>query len=120
MRNYSEISNPQSTFIMLLTREKNHDIHTVVDAGFIIHHSAFIIMINLTPHAIENLIEVSPEVYERLVKKTEHGWSQCQSREEMLAKLHYLREGFQQGKIDEAAFLEREQRLVLNWWNRGS
>ena len=77
-------------------------------------------MVNLTPHAIENPVEVSQEDYQRLVNKTENGWSQCQSREEMLAKLHYLREGFQQGKINEAAFLERELRLVLNWWNRGS
>ena len=64
-------------------------------------------MINLTPYAIQNPIEVSEEEYDQLVQK-------------MLAKLHYLRLGFGAGKIQEADFLDREQKLVLNWWNRGS
>ncbi len=63
---------------------------------------------------------VSEDEYDQLVQKKEGGWSQCESSLEMLAKLHYLRLGFDAGKIQESDFLEREQMLVLNWWNRGS
>ena len=77
-------------------------------------------MINLTPYAIQNPIQVSEEEYDQLVQKNEGGWSQIESFQEMLAKLHYLRLGFCAGKIQEADFLDREQKLVLNWWNRGS
>ncbi len=77
-------------------------------------------MINLTPYAIQNPIEVSEEEYDQLVQKNEGGWSQSESFQEMLAKIHYLRLGFGAGKIQEADFLDREQKLVINWWNRGS
>jgi len=50
----------------------------------------------------------------------ERGWSHCNSKEEFLAKLHYLRGGLTQGKINEIVFLEREKKLVINYWNRGS
>jgi len=36
-------------------------------------------MINLTPYAIQNLIEVSEEEYDQLVQKNEGGWSQSES-----------------------------------------
>ena len=77
-------------------------------------------MINLTPYAIQNPIQVSEEEYDQLVQKNEGGWSHSEGFQEMLAKLHYLRLGFGAGKIHEADFLNREQKLVLNWWNRGS
>ncbi len=76
--------------------------------------------IRVTPHALDHPIDLDTEAYEQLVRQTEGGWSQCSSTEEWLAKLHYLREGFRQGKIDEAGFREREQQLVIAWWNKGS
>ena len=76
--------------------------------------------IRLTPHALGHPVDVSEDVYQDLVKRTESGWSQCQMTEEWLCKLHYLREGLRSGKIDESGFLEREKQLVLNWWNKGS
>ena len=77
-------------------------------------------MICLTPHALENSVEVSREEYDKLVHMKERGWSHCNSKEEFLAKLHYLRGGLTQGKINEIEFLEREKKLVINYWNRGS
>ena len=77
-------------------------------------------MILLTPHALENPLEVSPEEYEKLVHIKDKGWSHCISKEEFLAKLHYLRAGLTEGKIDEDEFIEREKKLVINYWNKGS
>ena len=77
-------------------------------------------VICLTPHALENPVEVSEEEYEKLVHMNENGWSHCNSKEEFLAKLHYLRGGLTQGKINEIEFLEKEKKLVINHWNKGS
>ena len=77
-------------------------------------------MICLTPHALENPVEVSKEEYEKLVQMKENGWSNCNSKEELLAKLHYLRGGLTQGKINKIEFLEKEKKLVMNHWNKGS
>ena len=81
---------------------------------------SFQTVICLTPHALENPVEVTEEEYEKLVHMKERGWSYCNSKEEFLAKLHYLREGLSQGKIYEIEFFEREKKLVINYWNRGS
>ena len=75
-------------------------------------------MISLTPHASHFPLEVEVEEYERLVRQKQDGWSVCRSQNEWLAKLHYLRQGRKEGKIDEAAFQEREKALVLNWWKK--
>lgn len=75
-------------------------------------------MISLTPHARQFPIEVDPTEYQRLVQQKQHGWSVCQTQNEWLAKLHYLREGKKEGKIDEAAFQEKEKTLILNWWSK--
>jgi len=77
-------------------------------------------MIILTPYSLENPVEVSEEDYKKLVQMKEKGWSHCDSREECLAKLHYLRSGFSQGKITEDDFSDREKKLVVGYWNRGS
>ena len=76
-------------------------------------------MINLTPHALDHPIQISSEEYDALIHRTQQGWSMSTSRNECLAKLHYLREGVRAGKIDEAAFQEREKSLVLQWWKLG-
>jgi len=75
-------------------------------------------MISLTPYASQFPIEVEPEEYERLVRQKQYGWSVCNSQNEWLAKLNYLRQGRNEGKIAEAAFRERETTLVLNWWKK--
>ena len=67
-------------------------------------------MINITPNSIDYPIEISEEEFDCFVKKIEGGWSQCDSHEELMAKLHYLRLGFHADKIDEDAFLEREKK----------
>ena len=77
-------------------------------------------MISLTPYSSENPVKISQEVYEKLVHMNEKGWSHCDSKEEYLAKLHYLREGFAQGKIADCDFHEREEKMVVAYWNRGS
>ncbi|MBI4081227.1 MAG: hypothetical protein HY423_01320 [Candidatus Lambdaproteobacteria bacterium] len=56
--------------------------------------------------------------YERLVKRAREGWSDCADETEWLAKLHYLRSGFRQGKLERAQFEERETRLVVGWLKR--
>ena len=73
-------------------------------------------MIRLTPYAVQHPVEVEPAEYEHLVQLKQPGWSVCRSRNEFLAKLHYLRQGRLAGKIEEAAFREKEKSLVLNWW----
>jgi len=77
-------------------------------------------MISLTPYSLENPVEVSEEEYNKLVQKNENGWSHCNSKEECLAKLHYLRSGFSQGKITKGDFSEREKKMAISYWNRGS
>ena len=81
---------------------------------------SFQTVICLTPHALGNPVEVTQEEYQILVHLNEGGWSHCNSKEEFLSKLHYLRVGLTQGKINEIEFLEREKKLVINYWNRGS
>ena len=78
------------------------------------------LMIILTPYSRENPIEISSDEYEKLVHTNEKGWSHCDSKEEYLAKLHYLRDGYIRGKITEDDFLKREEKIVVGYWNAGS
>ena len=87
---------------------------------FVCFKNLLIKMISLTPYSLENPVEVSEEDYNKLVQMKEKGWSHCDSKEECLAKLHYLRSGFSQGKISIGDFNEREKKLVIGYWNRGS
>lgn len=75
-------------------------------------------MISLIPHATLAPIQITPEEYKQMVAQKQYGWTVCQSHTEWLAKLHYLREGHRAGKIQEAAFYEKETALILNWWRR--
>ena len=72
-------------------------------------------LINLTPHSIENPTLIEEELYLQLVHRKQKGWSHCDSEEEWLAKLHYLRKGFHDGKIALPQFLERESQLLFPW-----
>lgn len=74
--------------------------------------------INLRPHSQAAPLWVEDHVYQQLVQRSEGGWSTCADETEWLAKLHYLRAGRQEGKLDPAAFDERETRLVQAWLRR--
>ena len=76
--------------------------------------------INLTPYSSGNCLEISKESYDKLVHINEKGRSNCNSKEELMAKLHYLRFGFYQGKIDMHEFNELEKKIVVSYWNKGS
>ena len=71
--------------------------------------------INLRPHSRANPLLVEEEQYEQLVRRKEGGWSRCAHDTEWLAKLHYLRTGFELDKLGKAQFEEREFRLVNGW-----
>jgi hypothetical protein len=74
--------------------------------------------VNLRPHSATNPLEIDDETYQRLVITNEGGWSRCADETEWLAKLHYLRSGFEGAKLDRSTFEEREYRLVYNWLRR--
>ena len=71
--------------------------------------------ISLRPHSAEQPLEIGEDDYNLLVKRKAPGWSDCADETEWLAKLHYLRAGFEQDKTDAAEFEKRELRLVQNW-----
>ena len=70
---------------------------------------------NLRPYSETQPQEISDEAYDGLVQRREGGWSRCAEETEWLAKLHYLRSGFEQGKLDRSQFEAREFRLVAGW-----
>lgn len=74
--------------------------------------------INLLPLSGENPFLIDEAEYERLVNNTEGGWSRCGDEREWLAKLHYLRSGYEAGRLEQGQFEERETRLVLEWLRR--
>tara|TARA_B100000700_G_C15043648_1_gene856683 strand:+ start:2192 stop:2428 length:237 start_codon:yes stop_codon:yes gene_type:complete len=76
--------------------------------------------VNLTPFSNGHSLEISQNDYEKLIQINEKGWSHCNSKEEYLAKLHYLRSGLNQGKIDFESFNELEKKIVINYWNKGT
>lgn len=70
--------------------------------------------VNLRPHSDQPL-KILEEDYEELIKRNKGGWSHAEDDTEWLAKLHYLRAGFQAGKLENAPFLEREKRMVVDY-----
>ena len=72
-------------------------------------------MINLVALSDEHPLWIEEEEYEALIQLKDQGWSHCAEQKEWLAKLHYLRKGFKEGRIDGASFKNREAELVLNW-----
>jgi hypothetical protein len=74
--------------------------------------------VNLRPLSEAEPLWVEEAEYERLVRRSEGGWSLCADETEWLAKLHYLRAGLQAGKLDPSQFEEREARLVQTWLRR--
>ena len=76
--------------------------------------------INLRPLSETEPLLVDEREYEQLVRRSEGGWSLCADETEWLAKLHYLRAGLRDGKLDSDQFSERETRLVVNWIRKRS
>lgn len=73
-------------------------------------------MINVANLSDEFPIWVSEEKYESLKNKKSGGWTNCDTSLEWMVKLHYLRRGFKEQKIDRDAFFRREKDLVVRWW----
>ena len=71
--------------------------------------------INILPRSQDHPLWVEEEEYDRLVSRTGQGWSRCDDEREWLAKLHYLRSGFNAGRLEKEQFEERETRLVMEW-----
>ena len=71
--------------------------------------------LNLRPYSRANPLNVEEAEYEQLVQRKQGGWSRCADEKEWLAKLHYLRAGFETDKLDKAQFEQREFRLVESW-----
>ena len=74
--------------------------------------------INLVTLSPEFPLWIQPEEYQRLTQKKQGGWSHCDSQLEWLAKLHYLRQGFKEGRLQKDDFYKKEEDLVLAWWRR--
>ncbi len=76
--------------------------------------------INVLPLSGENPLLIDDAEYDRLVNNTEGGWSRCGGEREWLAKLHYLRSGYEADRLNQSQFEERETRLVLEWLRRAT
>jgi len=74
--------------------------------------------INLTPHAGKFSIFVEEEEYKELIGKKNPGWSETESEREFLAKLHYLRQGMEKKKANPKLILEKEEALVVKYWQK--
>lgn len=75
-------------------------------------------MINIAHSSEFHPILVSEQKYAELLQRTKRGWSNCSEQEEWMVKLHYLRQGYKEGKIKKDDFFTRERILVISWWKR--
>ena len=75
-------------------------------------------MINLLTLSPEHPYWVEEEEYNLLQAKKQRGWSHCDDQKEWLVKLHYLRKGFKEGKLNTLEFQKKEAELILHWWRR--
>ncbi|PCI27711.1 MAG: hypothetical protein COB67_07930 [SAR324 cluster bacterium] len=75
-------------------------------------------LINVANLSEEFPLWVTREQYEQLRRLNQGGWTHCQSPEEWMVKLHYLRKGYKAKKIDRATFFQKERELVLRWWSQ--
>ncbi|MBL0691240.1 MAG: hypothetical protein JJV97_02800 [SAR324 cluster bacterium] len=69
----------------------------------------------LTPYNLVNHVKISEKDYQRLLSIKDDGWSNCKTSLEWFVKLHYLRSGFNDKRINLADFRVREDKLVLSW-----
>lgn len=77
-------------------------------------------MINLANLTPDFPMSISEGEYDQLKSRKKRGWSHCDSQKEWMVKLHYLRQGFKEGKLTKEEFMAKEKELVLNWWHRWS
>ncbi|MDH5751243.1 MAG: hypothetical protein OEZ59_02340 [Deltaproteobacteria bacterium] len=74
--------------------------------------------VNLRPFSTRNPLWIQDSDYTDCIGRKQKGWSNCRDETEWLAKLHYLRQGFSEGKLARDSFEEREMRLVQSWLSR--
>jgi hypothetical protein len=72
-------------------------------------------MINVANLSAKFPLLVSEEQYEKLRLLKKRGWTQCDSQEEWMVKLHYLRKGYKEKKVDREKFFRLEHDLVIKW-----
>jgi hypothetical protein len=75
-------------------------------------------MINVANLSEEYPFWVTQDEYDELSQKKQLGWSNCDSKKEWMVKLHYLRKGFKDGKINREKFFAMERELVTKWWRK--
>lgn len=61
---------------------------------------------------------IPAELYAKLAQKKERGWTEVDSEEEFLAKLHYLRAGMAENKRPKEELLRTEEKLVVKFWEK--
>jgi len=75
-------------------------------------------MINIANLSEKFPILIPLDEYEKLKNKKTGGWSNCDTQNEWMVKLHYLRSGFKEGKISRDIFFQKEKDLVMGWWKK--
>ncbi len=75
-------------------------------------------LINIANLSPEFPILVTPQEYDQLKNEKQQGWSNCRTQKEWMVKLHYLRQGYKEKKIEKTVFFQKEKELVLNWWQK--
>ena len=63
----------------------------------------------------ENSPGIDEKRYRFLVSRKNQGWTNCETEEEWLAKLYYLKEGLEEKKITVEDYNQKEKQLILNW-----
>ena len=56
--------------------------------------------------------------YDALKNKKNKSWTDCESEQEWLVKLHYLRSLKKEKKIESTKFNIYEQKLIIKWWEK--
>ncbi len=72
-------------------------------------------MINVANLSDKFPLLVTEEQYDTLKALKKGGWTQCNSQEEWMVKLHYLRSGYKEKKIEKQSFFKTERELVIKW-----
>ena len=75
-------------------------------------------MINLTRLSVDYPTWIKENEFNSHIKKNKNGWTNCETQNEWLAKLYYLRQGYKDKKISKSDFIIREKDLVIRWWQK--
>ena len=74
--------------------------------------------INLAAAISDSEEWIEKKKYEFFKKKKSPTWVDCNSEEEWLVKLHYLRTLYKKKIISKEDFTEKEKNLILRWWKK--